>query len=296
MRLNKLTMALLATALTVGTAYAQKKGAPAGKDMEFEPESAASTPPSKTLERAIKLYDKKDFFSASIELKKVLDGESGDDAKNKQRAEFFMGKTLYQMGFYAGSLAYLDKIVQAGDAHTYHGAALKWLAALSRVLPETSGILEKIGTYDASALEDPSLASVKDELYFLLGRHYYRRGGDGDFDKAISLFQQVDRNSNMFIKAKFFEGVTYVRKYEGKPAVDAFKEILVIGEERPKQYSADDVDNYRELAQLQMARVFYSTQQFDTSIKYFEKLPQDSADWAESLFEASWAYYMKTLN
>jgi hypothetical protein len=296
MRLNKLTMALLATALTVGTAYAQKKGAPAGKDMEFEPESAASTPPSKTLERAIKLYDKKDFFSASIELKKVLDGESGDDAKNKQRAEFFMGKTLYQMGFYAGSLAYFDKIVQAGDNHTYHGAALKWLAALSRVLPETSGILEKIGTYDPSALNDPSLASVKDELLFLLGRNFYRQGRDGDFDKAISLFQQVDRNSAFYIKAKFFEGVTYVRKYEGKPAVDAFKEILVIGEERPKQYSADDIDNYRELAQLQMARVFYSTQQFDTSIKYFEKLPQDSADWAESLFEASWAYYMKTLN
>ena len=90
--------------------------------------------------------------------------------------------------------------------------------------------------------------------------------------------------------------MTYVRKYEGKPAVDAFKEILVIGEERPRQYTADDIDNYRELAQLQMARVFYSTQQFDTSIKYFEKLPQDSADWAESLFEASWAYFMKTLN
>ena len=156
-------------------------------DMEFEPESAASTPPSKTLERAIKLYDKKDFWSASIELKKVLDGESGDDAKNKQRAEFFMGKTLYQMGFYAGSLAYFDKIVQAGDAHTYHGAALKWLAALSRVLPETSGILEKIGTYDPKALDDSSLQTVKDELLFLLGRHYYRKGGDGDFDKAHAI-------------------------------------------------------------------------------------------------------------
>jgi hypothetical protein len=42
--------------------------------------------------------------------------------------------------------------------------------------------------------------------------------------------------------------------------------------------------------------VFYSTQQFDTSIKYFEKLDQNTADWAESLFEASWAYYMKSLN
>jgi predicted negative regulator of RcsB-dependent stress response len=299
MRLVKhLSLAALAVATIAATASAApgKAGGGKGGDMEFEPENAASTPPSKTLERAIKLYDKKDFFSASIELKKVLDGESGDDAKNKQRAEFFMGKTLYQMGFYAGALAYFDKIVQAGDNHTYHGATLKWLAALSRVLPETSGILQKIGSYDPSALNDPSLASVKDELLFLLGRHYYNKGGDGDFEKAISLFEQVDRNSPFYIKAKFFEGVTYVRKYEGKPAVDAFKQILIIGEERPPQYSADDIDNFRELAQLQLARVFYSTQQYDTSIKYFEKLPQDSADWAESLFEASWAYYMKTLN
>jgi tetratricopeptide (TPR) repeat protein len=299
------TIAALATAamLVGGTALAAPGSGKAGKapakpasDMEFEPDNATSTPPSKTLERAIKLYDKKDFFSASIELKKVLDGESGDDAKNKQRAEFFMGKTLYQMGFYAGSLAIFDKIVQAGDNHTYHGAALKWLAALSRVLPETSGILEKIGSYDVAKLGDPSLASVHDELLFLLGRHYYRRGGDGDFDKAIALFRQVGRDNEFFIKAKFFEGVTYVRKYQGKPAVEAFKEILVIGEERPRQYRLDDIENYRELAQLQMARVFYSTQQFDTSIKYFEKLDQNSLDWTLSLFEASWAYFQKTLN
>src|SRR5258708_1199638 len=187
--LRNAALAGFAIALATSSAIAQKapKGDKKGGDMEFEPESAASTPPSKTLERAIKLYDKKDFFSASIELKKVLEGESGDDAKNKQRAEFFMGKTLYQIAFYPRSMAYSDKVVQAGDNHTYHGAALKWLAALSRVLPETSGILEKIGTYDPAALNDPSLTSVKDELLFLLGRHYYKHG---DFDKATSLFQQ----------------------------------------------------------------------------------------------------------
>src|SRR5512143_1101856 len=213
--LRTASLAALAIVLATSSAFAapdQKGGKGGGKggDMEFEPESAASTPPSKTLERAIKLYDKKDFFSASIELKKVLDGESGDDAKNKQRAEFFMGKTLYQMGYYAGALAYFDKIVQAGDKHAYHGATLKWLAALSRVLPETSGILEKIGTYDASALEDPTFDDVRDELYYLLGRHFYRKGGDGDFDTAIALFEKVRAESDFYIKAKFFEGVTYV--------------------------------------------------------------------------------------
>ena len=290
-----LTLALLA-GFTLTAGADNKKAPKGGGDMEFEPESGSSSPPSKTLERAVELYDKKDFFSASIELKKVLDGETPDSADNKQRAEFFMGKTLYQMGFYAGALTYFEDIVKAGDAHTYHGATLKWLAALSRVLPETSDILKLIGSYDASALNDPSLATVKDELLFLLGRYFYQKGGDGDFDKAISLFNQVDRKSPFFIKAKFFEGVTYVRKNEGKPAVDAFKDILIIGEEHPPQYSADDIEDYKTLAQLQMARVFYSVQQYDTSIKYFEKLPQYSADWAESLFEASWAYFMKTLN
>src|SRR3954471_4825034 len=121
-------IAVTALSMTASAAPDAKK-APAGGgkgDMEFEPDSATSTPPSKTLERAIKLYDKKDFFSASIELKKVLDGESGDHSNNKQLSDFFMGKTLYQMGFYAFSLAYFDKIVQGGDAHTSHGAALKW--------------------------------------------------------------------------------------------------------------------------------------------------------------------------
>jgi len=279
----------------LGTAAAQNKPKK-DQGMEFEPEDAKGTPPSKTLERAIKLYDKGDFYSASIELKKVLDGESGDNARNKQRAEFFMGKTLYQMGFYAGSLAYFDKIVQQGNAHAYHGATLKWLAALSRVLPETSGILEKIGTYDPAALEDPIMNEVRDELYYLLGRHFYRKGGDGDFDTAIGLFRKVGRDSEFFIKAKFFEGVTYVRKLDGKAAGEAFKEILVIGRERPKAYKAEDIDMYEELAILQMARVFYSVGAYDKSIRYYEKLDQSSPDWTASLFEASWAYFMLKKN
>jgi tetratricopeptide (TPR) repeat protein len=272
--------------------------------MDFEPDASEkpapaadpppdNKPPSKTLERAIKLYDKKDYYSSSIELGKVLNNETDDSEANKQRAEFYMGKTLYQMGFYAGSLAYFDRIVAKRTGHRYFGATLKWLAALSRVLPETSGILEKIGVYQPSELDQPIMDEVRDELYFLLGRHFYRQG---NFDQAISLFQSVKEDNPFFIKAKFFEGVTYVRQYKGAPAVDAFKAILVIGRERPGSYKAADIDQFEELANLQMARVFYSTQQYDTSIRYFEKLAQESPDWLESLFEASWAYFMKTIN
>ncbi len=294
---HKLLTSALATWLAValaGTAFlARAPQARADDDLEFEPEEVKRYPPSKTLERAAKLYDKGDYYSASIEFYKVINKETEDSEANRQRAEFFMGKTLYQMGFYAGSLAYFDRIVQAGAAHRYYGATLKWLAALSRVLPETSGILDKIGKYDPAALEDPIMDEVRNELYYLLGRHFYRQA---KFDEAIGLFQRVESNSPFYIKAKFFEGVTYVRKYKGAPAVEAFKDILIIGQERPDYYTKDDIDRFEELAELQLARVFYSTQQYDTSIKYYEKLTQESPDWLASLFEASWAYFMKTNN
>ncbi|MCG8423302.1 MAG: hypothetical protein MJE77_35825 [Proteobacteria bacterium] len=281
--------AVAALWLLSGPAWAQDKNS--DDDLEFQPDEVKRTPPSKTLARATNLYDKGDYYSASIEFKKVLDGETEDSQANRQRAEFFMGKTLYQLKFYAAGLSYFDKIAQLGNAHRYHSATLKWLAALSRVLPETSGILEKIGSYDPQELGQPIMDEVRDELYYLLGRHFYRRG---QFEQAIRLFGGVDRQSPFYIKAKFFTGVTHVRKYEGKPAVEAFKEILVIGREKPPYYSLEDIKKYEELAILSMARVFYSTSQFDTSIKYYERLTQSSPDWLDSLFESSWAYFMKT--
>ncbi|HKE19797.1 MAG TPA: tetratricopeptide repeat protein [Kofleriaceae bacterium] len=285
-----------------------KAGEPKGEDeeeMTFEPDEAKSKvkvqppPPdnkaaSKTLAHAIELYEKKkDYNNASIELSKVLNKETEDSEASKQKAEFFMGKTLYQMGYYAAALAYFDRIVAKRTGHRWYSATLKWLAALSRVLPETSGILEKIGTYDPKDLEQPIMDEVRDELYYLLGRHFYRQGS---FEQAIGLFQRVKVESPFYVKAKFFEGVTYVRQYRGAPAVDAFKQILVIGQEKPGYYTSDDILTYEELANLQLARVFYSTQQYDVSIKYFEKLPQESPDWLESLFEASWGYFMRTNN
>jgi len=197
------------------------------------------------------------------------------------------------MGYYAAALAYFDQISGEGSSHRFYDVTLRWLAALSNVLPDSAGILEKIGTYDREDLDQPVLAEVRDQLYFLLGRHYYRRG---NFDKAIELFTSVSPESPVYPRAKFFEGVTYVREYKGAPAVEAFKQLLIFGKERPKEYTQADITKYEELANLQLARVFYSTKQYDTSIRYYEKLSQVSPDWLPSLFEASWAYFMKTKN
>src|SRR5262249_3971927 len=99
-------------------------------------------PASKTLDRAKKLYDKGDYYSASIELDKSLKGNE-DSEPNKQKAAFFMGKTLFHLKYYAAALVRFDGIVQKGPSHRYYRRTLQWLAALAEVLPESAGILKK---------------------------------------------------------------------------------------------------------------------------------------------------------
>lgn len=257
------------------------------KSADFQPEGEAPSgdQPSKVLERAFKLYDGEDYYSASIELNKAIEGESGDSEPNKQKAEFWMGKALYNMKFYSASLSYFDRIVQKGASHAYYNATLKWLASLSRQLPDSTGILEKIGKYNRAELDQPALEKVRDELYFLLGKFYYQKNS---FKQAVELFSVVPTSSEFYVQAKLFEGATHVREYQAKPAVEAFKEVL-----RAAAESNDPrIKPFEDLANLSLARTFYSTGQFELATKYFDRVSQESYDWANSLFESSWANFM----
>lgn len=248
------------------------------------PTVESSAPPSKTLERALKLYDSEDFYTSSIELNKVVEGQAGDDESNVQRAEFFMGKTLFNLKFYSVSLGYFTKIVDKGPAHRYYQKTLQWLASLSRFLPESAGVLEKIGKYNRQDLEQPALEPVRNELYYLLGRFHYNKG---NFKEAVELFTLVPDTSEFFARAKFLEGIIAVRDNRGKEAAEAFRQIL----RKAKESNDKATVEFEDLANLSLARVFYATKQFPQSIKFYDKIPSESPEWLPSLFESSWAHY-----
>jgi len=247
--------------------------------------SASGDSASPVMERALKLYEGEDYYSASIELFKVVEGESGDNEANKERAEFVMGKALYKLKFYSASLSYFDKVVQKGASHPHYNETLKWLASLSREVSDSAGVLDKIGKYNKAELDQPALSSVRDELYFLLGKYNYNKG---KFKEAVALFSSVNPKSEFYVQAKLFEGATYVREYQAKPAREAFVEVLRVGAES----SDPKVKPYEDLANLSLARVFYSVGQFDQAVKYYDRVSMDSYDWPNSLFESSWANFM----
>jgi len=267
------------------TSHKKHRGAAKETQMSFAPtEVEKSLPPSKTLERALKLYDGEDYYSATIELNKVVEGQSGDDEANRQRAEFFMGKALFQLKFFSASLSYFDRIVQKGPSHRYYNKTLQWLASLSQFLPESAGVLEKIGKYTRTDLEQPALEPVRDQLYYLLGRYHYTKS---NFKDAIDLFEAVPEKSEYYAKAKFLEGMTYVRQYQAKPASESFKAILRKAKEHPDKTTLE----FEEMANVSLARTFYALHQFAQSVKYYDKIEQTSPEWLPSLFESSWAQF-----
>ena len=278
------------------------------------PGAAVGTPTAEQ-NQAEEAYKAENYEAASLVFYKIaFEGAGGDAA----RAQFWLGKSLFQLGFFAGSLAVFDEIVNVGPSHPYHQLTLPWLASLSRKLPEGAGVLEKVGTYRPQDLENEAFDSVRDELYFLLGRYHY---GNGDLGQAIALLSQVPRESDYFIPAQYFLGVSETREYHGPEAVEAFKNVLrknvelrqMQGKKKNREARrlarmsdkkkrrlgistaeldfADQNQRFEELANIALGYIFYQVGKFDTSLKYFNKIGIQSPYWLDAVFAASWSEF-----
>lgn len=286
------------------------------------PVAPVSGPATGVLADAEEKYKAEDYQGAAVIFNAVATGKTPGDT---YRAQFWLGKTLYKLQFYAVSLATFSSIVTAGPSHPYHKLTLPWLASLSRELPEGAGVLEKVGTYKPADLEDSAFDEVRDELYYLLGRFYYQKG---DLGQSIALLGQVPDNSDYYIPAQFFLGVAETREFHGPQAVEAFKNVLrknislqqaaaknkkkakkeakkkkkalkvatkggkvLIGGETEELSFEEEMQRYEERANLALGYIFYQVGKFETGNKYFDKIPLESPYWLDSILAASWSEF-----
>ncbi len=283
----------------------------AGKSGAEAPPPPPPGAPSPEQVAAEDKYKQEKFESAAVAFQKAASGEAPGD---RGRAQFWLGKTLYKLGFYAAAMSVFDEIVQTGPAHPYHQLTLPWLASLSRELPEGSGTLEKVGTYKPTDLENQAFDEVRDELYYLLGKFYYQKG---DLGQTISLLSQVPEDSDFYIPSQFFVGVSQTREFKGPEAVEAFKNVLRKNAQLKAQAKKDkrkrkkkgtsrrarkdkaqaelsyeeELQRYEDRANMALGWIFYQVGKFETSLKYFDKIPLDSPYWLDSVFSSAWAEF-----
>jgi tetratricopeptide (TPR) repeat protein len=164
-----------------------------------EPWEGSSVPWSPTLERGVKLYDAADYYSAAIELQKVVAGDTEDDDAGRERAEFFLAKTLYQMGYHVGAQRRFAAILEAGPAHSYRQASQKWLLAVVRLVPapETLGFVTSLEDAELQAtIADPTFGEIFEEFAYWVGRSIARER-EPDAARAESFFSIVSPRSEL---------------------------------------------------------------------------------------------------
>jgi len=171
-------------------------------------------------------------------------------------------------------------------------------------LPEPADIIGSIGKYSSGQIQrfdNPQQRELFWQLNYMGGRYKYR---ERKFEEALGLFGKVAAESPYFVKAQFFMGISYVQLRKSVPAVKAFQTIISAIEEGVE--GVEDEDRMRDLANLSMARTFYSAsirlddgnvprideKKLSAAVKYWNRVDVASEYWLDGLFEQSWAYFM----
>lgn len=313
--------ALFGGVATSSPAYAQKKDVvdldekPAAKgkkgvDIDLDENAPAEQgpvtagAPTEGFATAKKLFEKEKWSDAALGWYRVVSGDTGDDAGNKQLADYYLAICLYRLKFYQSSYA-IFSVIADNKYHLKFGETLLWLAKLATQLPEPADIIERVGKYTDSEIARFDNAQQRDlywQLNYMLGRYKYR---NRQYEDAIRLFQKVDRRSDNYVASQFFTGVSFVQKRQSIPAVRSFQRIEKALEEGVK--GIEDEQRMLDLSYLSMARTYYSAsirldaetniptidgQKLSAAVKYWNKIDVTSEYWLDALFEESWAYFM----
>jgi len=251
-------------------------------------------PPSEAMAAGLRLYQQKAFREASVQFQRVVEGATTDAEANQMKAQFFLGKSLFHLKFYQSSLAVFEEIVQSGERHLYFRPTLEWLAQLSRELPEPAGIIGLTGQYgDTPAVladfNTPERKETYNELLYMMGRYWYNQG---EFEKARTFLEAVEKDAKYYIHSLFFVGITYVRERKAQSSVQAFKKIVDKLGDKPRIFLSPEEERFLDLAWLSLARMYYTLEHWDSALESWSQIPQTSEYWLDSLFEESWAYFM----
>jgi TolA-binding protein len=255
------------------------------------PPPAPSGPPSEALANALRFFQQERYAQASVQLQRIVLGETGDQPANVQKAQFFLGKCFYNLKFYQAALGVFEEIALMSTGHLYFKPTLQWLAQLARELPEPAGIIGLVGRYgDSTAVlqefNKPEIKDLYNELLYLMGRYWYKMG---EFAKARRFFMEIEEGNSFKVNAEFFTGITFVRERKAQPAAKAFLKIVKRYED--VLFLDDDEERFLNLAWLSLARIYYSTKHWDSAISAWNKVPQSSEYYLDAQFEESWAFF-----
>lgn len=226
-----------------------------------------------------------DYATAAVLFYDLVANKDFQKSQRYPDALFYLADSLYQQKNYLGSRLYLRQLLQLRAGH-YKEALARYLEIAGR-LNEFTGIDEYIN--QARGLSGGALPP---ELTYVYAKWMFRR-------QDLSLADRVNRSRPIFqtlagdqagpfhVQAAYFIGVGHVRLKEWDKALAQFLAVTqgAVRDDREKAV--------KELADLSMGRVYFETGKYDDAIDRYARIPQQSENFPDSLYEIAWSYVRK---
>lgn len=201
---------------------------------------------------------------------------------------YYLAKSLFELEMYHSAQHYFMQVVRRGPQNPYFKYALPRLAAIADLTGNDTELLRVVHKIPPEAFP----RNAQDHLYYLLGRKHFERG---NLSQSIENFKRVSAKSETFMRAKYYEGVVLNEQKKLRSAVAAFREVV---QAEVKVTNTDprhvqEIEDLKDLAIMNIARVYYGLQRFDNADNYYQLVDRDSSYWPDSLFERGWSNFMK---
>lgn len=246
------------------------------------------------------LFDGERWEQASLMLKRVSDGETGDDEGNRELAQYRIAIALFNMKLFQTSYATFSDI--AGKSkHVKHSEALLWLARLALLMPEPADVVERIGKYSQEDLARFGSAEQRElfaQLSTMLGRYKVR---NHDYEGALAVLTKVDAKSKFYVRAQLALGAAeHGQRKPGRAAAAYERAAAAIG---VGSLPAEDA-RMRNLARLLRGSALYAAavstdssgvvkvdaKLLATAVRAWQQVEPDSEYWLDAALETAAAH------
>jgi hypothetical protein len=201
----------------------------------------------------------------------------GSEGSIKAKAEFGVAESLRKLSLHYGAAYFYGRIVAQGPKNDFFRDALAELGRINSV--------KSLGKASISGMLGPGVPSIavpppaQGFYFFYKGLEAFEKK---DARGARADFARVPEASSYYPSAQYYLGVIESISGDADSALKSFTRVL----RKPP------TDAIRELAIMNIARLYYEKANYRKSFQFYSQIPRNSDLWLQSLFEGAYAFFL----
>lgn len=225
---------------------------------------------------AVYYYLVEDFGKAARSFFTLVESGALTESTLLADSEWFLGESLFELGSFTLAEEAYQNIIDQGFEHPLFADAVRRQLEVYGITGQADRFYSLYNSYVVTNRVQPN-----DLIVYTLAKSFYRQG---DLLRAKSLFTDIQPDSPLYAKARYFLGTVRVVEKSFDSAIEEFLKVTEISAED------DKLAEVIELAHLALGRLYFETGVLDESSFHYQRISRDSKYFSEALYEMVWTF------